>query len=139
MIGFAVFGIMIYYFSIYYRPVRLLDSMLARMASSTKEGVFLYGPEGRCLWNKGLLKMYGINPDHMPDIIDCSDLVGGLTKKAADELGLVEGIPVFGGGGDTTFVNIGAGCVSPGDTHIYVGTSGWVSTYMDHHCRYMAA
>ena len=98
MIGFAVFGIMIYYFSIYYRPVRLLDSILARMASSTKEGVFLYGPEGRCLWNKGLLKMYGINPDHMPDIIDCSDLVGGLTKKAADELGLVEGIPVFFGG-----------------------------------------
>ena len=65
-----------------------MDSILARMASSTKEGVFLYGPEGRCLWNKGLLKMYGINPDHMPDIIDCSDLVGGLTKKAADELGL---------------------------------------------------
>jgi len=29
--------------------------------------------------------MYGINPDHMPDIIDCSDLVGGLTKKAADQ------------------------------------------------------
>ena len=32
MIGFAVFGIMIYYFSIYYRPVRLLDSILARIA-----------------------------------------------------------------------------------------------------------
>ncbi|MBQ7604291.1 MAG: carbohydrate kinase, partial [Clostridia bacterium] len=41
-------------------------------------------------------------------------------------------IPVFGGGGDTTFVNIGAGCVSPDDTHIYVGTSGWVSAFMDH-------
>ncbi|MCR5602148.1 MAG: hypothetical protein K6G27_00430 [Lachnospiraceae bacterium] len=68
----------------------------------------------------------------MPDIIDCTDLVGRLTKKAADELGLEGGIPVFGGGGDTTFVNIGAGCVSPGDTHIYVGTSGWVSTYIDH-------
>ncbi|MBQ5805242.1 MAG: hypothetical protein IIW22_05670, partial [Erysipelotrichaceae bacterium] len=36
------------------------------------------------------------------------------------------------GGGDTTFVNIGAGCTSPGDTHIYVGTSGWVSTFLDH-------
>ncbi len=32
---------------------------------------------------------------------------------------------------DTTFVNIGAGCTRSGDTHIYVGTSGWVSTYMD--------
>ncbi|MBQ7562968.1 MAG: carbohydrate kinase, partial [Lachnospiraceae bacterium] len=102
--------------------VRTADSAFATFLYDTRKG-----KEG---WNKGLLKMYQVNPVHMPDIIDCTDLVGGLTKKAADELGLVEGIPVFGGGGDTTFVNIGAGCVSPGDTHIYVGTSGWVSTYM---------
>ena len=76
--------------------------------------------------------MYGVNPDHMPDIIQCSDMVGGLTEKAAEYLGLVKGIPVFGGGGDTTFVNIGAGCTRPGDTHIYVGTSGWVSTFLNH-------
>lgn len=76
--------------------------------------------------------MYNVNPDHMPDIIDCTDQAGTLTATAAEELGLVPGIPVFGGGGDTTFVNIGAGCTKPGDTHIYVGTSGWVSTFMDH-------
>ncbi len=29
-------------------------------------------------------------------------------------------------------MNIGAGCTKPGDTHIYVGTSGWVSTYLDY-------
>jgi xylulokinase len=75
--------------------------------------------------------MYGVKPGHMPDIIDCTDRAGGLTKKAAEDLGLPEGIPVFGGG-DMTFVNIGAGCIRPGDTHIYIGTSGWVSTYMDH-------
>ena len=80
---------------------------------------------------QGPLKMYKVNPDHMPEIIDCTDLVGGLTAKAARDLGLVEGIPVYGGGGDTTFVNIGAGCTRVGDTHIYVGTSGWVSTFMD--------
>ena len=58
-------------------------------------------------------------------------MAGGLTPKAADELGLVPGIPVFGGG-DATFVNLGAGCTRPGETHIYVGTSGWVSTFMDY-------
>lgn len=106
------------------RIVRTADSAFATFLYDTRKG-----KEG---WNKGLLKMYKVNPDHMPDIIDCTDLAGPLTKKAAEELGLVEGIPVFGGGGDTTFVNIGAGCTRPGDTHIYVGTSGWVSTYMDH-------
>lgn len=50
MVGFAVFGLLIFYFSIYYRPVRLLDSMLAGIVSDTNESVFLYGPEGRCLW-----------------------------------------------------------------------------------------
>lgn len=105
------------------RIVRTADSAFATFLYDTRKG-----KEG---WNKGLLKMYKVDPDHMPEIIDCTDLVGGLTEKAAAELGLVKGIPVFGGG-DTTFVNIGAGCTRPGDTHIYVGTSGWVSTFLDH-------
>lgn len=106
------------------RIIRTADTAFATFLYDTRKG-----KEG---WNKGLLKMYKVNPAHMPEIIDCTDLVGGLTEKAAAELGLVKGIPVFGGGGDTTFVNIGAGCTAPGDTHIYIGTSGWVSTFLDH-------
>ena len=106
------------------RIVRTADTAFATFLYDTRRK-----KEG---WNKGLLNMYSVNPDHMPDIIDCTDQAGTLTATAAEELGLVPGIPVFGGGGDTTFVNIGAGCTKPGDTHIYVGTSGWVSTFMDH-------
>ena len=106
------------------RIVRTADSAFATFLYDTRKG-----KEG---WNKGLLKMYKVNPDHMPEIINSTDLAGKLTEKAAADLGLVAGIPVFGGGGDTTFVNIGAGCTTPGDTHIYVGTSGWVSVFMDH-------
>lgn len=104
--------------------VRTADSAFATFLYDTRKG-----KEG---WNKGLLKMYGVKPEHLPEIIDCTDFVGGLTEEAAKDLGLVKGIPVFGGGGDTSFVNIGAGCTRPGDTHIYIGTSGWVSTYLDH-------
>jgi len=106
------------------RIVRTADTAFATFLYDTRRK-----KEG---WNKGLLNMYNVNPDHMPDIIDCTDQAGTLTATVAEELGLVPGIPVFGGGGDTTFVNIGAGCTKPGDTHIYVGTSGWVSTFMDH-------
>ena len=106
------------------RIVRTADTAFATFLYDTRKG-----KEG---WNKGLLKMYKVNPDHMPEIIDCTDWAGALTAKAAQELGLVSGIPVFGGGGDMTFVNIGAGCTRPGDTHIYIGTSGWVSAFMDH-------
>ena len=105
------------------RFVRTADSAFATFMYDTRKG-----KEG---WNKGLVKMYGIKPEHLPEIIECTDMAGRLTKKAAEDLGLAEGIPVFGGG-DTTFFNLGAGCTRPGETYIYVGTSGWVSTHMDH-------
>lgn len=104
--------------------VRTPDSAFATFLYDTRKG-----KEG---WNKGLLKMYGVRPEHLPDIVECTDMVGGLSEKAAHDLGLKVGTPVFGGGGDATFVNIGAGCTRPGDTHVYVGTSGWVSTYLDY-------
>ena len=40
-------------------------------------------------------------------------------------------IPVFGGGGDATLTGIGAGCTSVGQTHIYIGTSGWVILFIE--------
>lgn len=106
------------------RIIRTADTAFATFLYDTRKG-----KEG---WNKGLLKMYKVKPEHMPEIINSTELAGALTPKAAQDLGLIPGVPVYGGGGDTTFVNIGAGCTKPGDTHIYVGTSGWVSTFLDY-------
>ena len=106
------------------RIIRTADSAFATFLYDTRKG-----KEG---WNKGLLKMYKVKPEHLPPIIECTDRVGGLTEEAARELGLQPGTPVFGGGGDGTFVHLGAGCTRSGDTHIYIGTSGWVSTLLDH-------
>jgi len=61
-------------------------------------------------------------------VIQARDVVGPLTAGAARDLGLEAGIAVAGGGGDLTMQALGAGCVEPGDTHVYIGTSGWVST-----------
>ena len=51
MVGFAVFGIMIFFFSIYYRPVRLLDRMLAEIVSDMRVAVFLFDVTGDCIWS----------------------------------------------------------------------------------------
>ncbi len=87
-------------------------------------------PEGRC-FSREMCDMFGIKYELLPPIIKSTDLVGGLTEKAASELGLKAGTPVFGGGGDASLIGVGAGCVELGDTHIYSGTSGWVSTVTD--------
>ncbi|MBO4462045.1 MAG: FGGY-family carbohydrate kinase [Lachnospiraceae bacterium] len=99
------------------------------MTEDSAYSTFLYSTRKRHKgWHKTLCKIYGVNPEHLPKLIKTTDLVGGLTAKAAEELGLAEATPVFGGGGDATLIGVGAGCVNPGQTHIYWGTSGWVST-----------
>lgn len=82
-------------------------------------------------WSESLCKMFGVNPSHLPPIIRAVDRVGELTAQAAEELGLFPGTPVFGGGGDASLIGIGAGAATVGSTHIYCGTSGWVSTVTD--------
>ena len=103
--------------------VRTVDSAFSTFLYDTRKG-----KEG---WNIGLARMYGVDPAHLPELIECTDVAGKLTAKAAAELGLPEGLPVFSGG-DATLTGIGAGCTTVGQTHIYIGTSGWVITLMDH-------
>ena len=99
------------------------DSAFATLIYDSRKG-----KEG---WSKKMCSMFDIKMDLLPRIIKSTDKVGGLTKRAADELGLVEGIPVFGGGGDSSLIGVGAGTVDVGDTHLYSGTSGWVITVVD--------
>lgn len=102
------------------------------MTEDSAYATFLYATrKGKTGWNDSLCKMYGVKKEHLPKVIACSDVAGHLTAKASEELGLCEGIPVFGGGGDATIIGIGAGCSKTGDTHIYSGTSGWVSTIIN--------
>ncbi len=93
---------------------------------------FLYDSrKGKNRWSRSLCRTYGISYDHLPDVVQSTDAVGTLTERAAAELGLTTDCLVFGGGGDATLIGVGAGAVDKGDTHIYSGTSGWVSTVSD--------
>ncbi|MEI6100456.1 MAG: FGGY-family carbohydrate kinase [Eubacteriales bacterium] len=83
---------------------------------------------GREGFSPDMCKMLGVDLQHLPRIIGCASVAGTVTKAAADCLGLCEGTPVFGGGGDASLIGIGAGAAGVGSTHIYSGTSGWVST-----------
>lgn len=102
------------------------------MTPDSANVTFLYDTRpGRPGWHEGLCKTVGVNMDHLPEVRQSTDMVGGLTEKAASEMGLVPGTPVFGGGGDVSLISIGAGCLDLYDTNIYVGTSGWVSSCVD--------
>ena len=50
MIGFGVFGLLIFYFSLYYRPMRLVDRMLANAVSERKYPMYFFDEEKQCIW-----------------------------------------------------------------------------------------
>ncbi len=79
-------------------------------------------------WSPSVCKMLKVSLEHLPAIVLSTDQVGTVTEKAARCLGLAAGTPVFGGGGDAAVIGLGAGSTKSGDCHIYMGTSGWVST-----------
>lgn len=106
------------------RFVMTEDSAYATMLYDTRKG-----REG---FSRAMCRMLGVHPEHLPEVVRSTDVVGGLTAGAARDLGLAAGTPVFGGGGDASLIGIGAGCTKVGDTHIYCGTSGWVSTVLDY-------
>lgn len=102
------------------------------MTEDSAFSTFLYDTRrGKQGWSNSLCRMLKVNIEHLPRLVKSTDRVGGLTTQAAAELGLPQGTPVFGGGGDATLIGVGAGCTKVGDTHIYSGTSGWVSTIVD--------
>lgn len=100
------------------------DSAYATLLFDTRKG-----REG---WSGELCALFDVKRNHLPPVIRSTDRVGGgLTEGAAAELGLRPGTPVFGGGGDASLIGVGAGASAVGSTHVYCGTSGWVSTVTD--------
>ena len=50
VIAYGIFGVLVYYFSLHYRPRRLLDHLLANLASGMTDGLYFFDDNGRCLW-----------------------------------------------------------------------------------------
>ena len=78
------------------------------------------------------LEEAGISADKFPPMVKPEEKVGVLTDVAAKELGLVAGIPVFGGCGDIPAIAIGSGCMAQGEVHAYFGSSGWLGLVRAH-------
>jgi xylulokinase len=78
-------------------------------------------------FSEALCRLYRVDRALLPEVVRGDSVAGPLTPEAAAALGLNAGTPVVPGGGDISCVAFGAGAVSPGDLHIYLGTSGWVA------------
>ena len=67
-------------------------------------------------WNMEMCKKLGIPESFLSDIYECSEIVGGVSEKAAKETGLLEGTPVVAGALDAACGTLGSGVIHPGET-----------------------
>ena len=79
---------------------------------------------GRRAWSPQLLAACDMTSAQMPALVEGSDVAGHLKPDAALALGLPEGLPVAGGGGDNAASAVGIGAVQPGEGFLSLGTSG---------------
>ncbi|HTR00688.1 MAG TPA: xylulokinase [Candidatus Acidoferrum sp.] len=85
-------------------------------------------------WSEAMLKAVDDERDLaacLPKLHHERDIIGGVSKLAADKYGLPIGIPVSTGGGDNMMGAIGTGNVKAGELTISLGTSGTLYAYSD--------
>ncbi|SDI23411.1 xylulokinase [Aliiruegeria lutimaris] len=79
---------------------------------------------GKRDWSDALLASSDLSRDHMPSLVEGSEISGKLRKELADRWGLPDGVVVAGGGGDNAASAVGVGVVNAGEAFISLGTSG---------------
>ena len=82
-------------------------------------------------WDDEACETLGIPRRMLPEIVPCHQTVGRLTREAAEQTGLKEGIPVVAGGLDAACGTLGAGVVSSGQTQEQGGQAGGMSICID--------
>ena len=83
-------------------------------------------------WDTEILNAANIPISYFPEIVASTTVIGGLTKDAADHVGLNAGTPVVAGGGDGPMAALGAGIIEPSDgAYVCMGSSSWVAVSTD--------
>ena len=86
MTGFGLFGFLIFFFALHYRPLKLLDRMLATIASKMPESLFFYDNHDRCIWanNQGKL-LLNLNNDEFDKVNERLTAKFGNYQKEGNE------------------------------------------------------
>jgi len=73
-------------------------------------------------WSEELIRACNIDKNKLPEVFDCSEVVGKVTQEAAIATGLVAGIPVVAGSMDMVASAVGCGASKEGQAYVAAGT-----------------
>lgn len=93
-------------------------------------GYYVFDTEKRD-WSAEALQKFGIDRELLPDVYESDTVVGQVTPQAAEETGLVAGIPVIAGGVDCAAACLGAGLTENLETQEQAGQAGGMTICTD--------
>ena len=73
-------------------------------------------------------KIFPIEQEKLPDLVNPSELLGHITARAAEQMGIPQGLPVIAASNDKACDIIGAGCLAPDRACISFGTTATLNT-----------
>jgi len=83
-------------------------------------------------WSEKLLDNMKLEPDKLPPVMQCTEVIGEVTREAAKATGLIAGTPVVAGMVDGTAAAVEAGTVEIGDAVEMTGQSTVLLICSDH-------
>lgn len=81
---------------------------------------------GRRDWSDAMLAATGLSREHMPRLVEGSEVSAFVQPALCQRWGLPARLPVAGGAGDNAASAVGMGLVRPGEGFVSLGTSGVV-------------
>jgi len=81
-------------------------------------------------YDEGLVRMSGIDRAKLPELKRAVDILGPLKAELTDRWGLSRDVQVVMGTPDVHSATIGSGAVRDYVTHLYVGTSSWITCHV---------
>ncbi len=99
---------------------RLSGKMVVEPSVASESGLFEVS-ERR--WADDLIRSLELPRHLFPDVVSSGTVLGPLGEDAAAHLGLLPGIPIITGGGDTQCGLLGAGVIASGEIGIIAGST----------------
>ncbi len=76
------------------------------------------------VWDEKLLKEINVDIDKLPESFPCEEVIGYVTKEAAEKTLVPEGTPVVAGTVDCNAAWVAGGAIEDGDASVVMGTAG---------------
>ncbi|MCI5624955.1 MAG: xylulokinase [Clostridiales bacterium] len=92
---------------------------------SDAAGMLLLDTAHKC-WSAEMLYICGVTKEQMPRLFESWQVIGNLTGRVAQDLGLPPHVRVCAGAGDNAAAAVGTDTLSDGSCNISVGTSGTI-------------